>query len=83
MKLNNEKFEFINHNFFRENINKQMLNELPFSTEYDHYKISDTNIIPFSETVRNLGIFIDCDFNWDFHRNNICKKAKKTKRVDI
>ena len=77
MRLNKTKFEFITHNFGAENKNLKFLKELPFFEEFRLYYSSEKNVISYSPVVRDLGIYIDAEINWDYHRNKIYKKAKQ------
>ena len=77
MRLNNYKFEYISYKLDLNTKTQLLLKELPFYDEYRTYFSSETNVISYSSVIRDLGIYIDSELNWDQHRITICKKAKK------
>ena len=76
MELNNSKFELITHGQ-KESQSKKFFNELPFSQQYSVYNVSPDICISPSSVVRDLGVYIDSDINWNYHRNLITQKAKQ------
>ncbi len=77
MELNSKKFEFIAHKLFPDSPNQKALKELPFYHDFFTYIVSDNLIVYPSEYVRDLGVYIDGNLNWNFHYNQIIKKAKQ------
>ena len=75
MTLNNDKFELLCH---KPSLNKNLnlINNLPFFNQFHSYNVSNGQILP-SNSVRDLGIHITPDLNWDVHIDKICKKARQ------
>ena len=80
MQLNKSKFEVINHNLYKDKEDKdkcETFKELPFDNKYKVYNISDSLIIEPSTQVRDLGVLIDSELEWEAHYNLITKKSKQ------
>ena len=75
MELNNDKFELICHRANKNSKNIELLKELPFSSEFSVYDVSSDIQISPSPFVKDLGIYITSDLNWDVHITKCCKKA--------
>ena len=72
MALNEEKFQFLKHNYnFDPNITK-----LPFGHYNSCYKTLDSILIECSSTVKDLGVTFSSDSTFNIHIANIVKKAK-------
>ena len=76
MVLNNDKFEFICHKLNPENFTQKLFKELPFHSDFLNYNASNNQILP-SPFVRDLGLLIDTNLNWNTHINHITLKAKQ------
>ena len=77
MELNNKKFELICHKTKQTNNNLELLQSLPFHNQHTTYTTSDSTIISPSPKVRDLGIIIDSNLNWELHIQNVCQKSKQ------
>ena len=76
MLLNKNKFELIcyKHN----NANRKRFEELPFnSTFFPEYETSENTYISKSNCVRDLGILINPNLDWDDHILNLSKVGKR------
>jgi hypothetical protein len=78
MSLNANKFELLQFKPNQNNKSLSLLGNLPFSEKYFHYQLPNDTIIEPSNYVKDLGIFIACDLEWDIHYFNICNKARRT-----
>lgn len=76
MMLHQKKFEFICHEPYLNSSTVRLLSELPFAFSSLHgcYKADETNIYP-SDLVKDLGISVTADYNFNAHINQICNKA--------
>ena len=77
MELNKDKFEMMSFRLNSQESNLKILELLPFPEKFRNYKISNENLLTPSEAVRDLGIMIDSELNWNVHRNNICRKSRQ------
>ena len=77
MVLNKNKFEYISHKLSTDNQNLKLLKSLPLYNEHMTYKASECIDIPPSTWVRDLGVYVDKELNWDHHIFTITKKAKQ------
>ena len=77
MVLNKNKFEYISHKLSTDNQNLKLLKSLPLYNEHMTYKASGCIDIPPSTWVRDLGVYVDNELNWDHHIFTITKKAKQ------
>ena len=77
MELNKDKFELISFNIQTDNCNLKVLKTLPFFNELTMYATSNEVTISPSLHVKDLGITIDNQLNWNQHIFNISKKAKQ------
>ena len=77
MVLNKGKFELLTHRQTKINPNLNLLHILPFNSLFNSYNTSKFSDISPSTHVRDLGITITSDLDWDLHINNICKSATK------
>ena len=77
MVLNKNKFEYISHKLSTDNKNLKSLKSLPLYNEHMTYKASGCIDIPPSTWVRDLGVYVDNELNWDHHIFTITKKAKQ------
>ena len=77
MKLNEDKFELISHSYHKPNSNLILLKELPFSSVYNEYSTGNNLIISPSLYVRDLGVLVDYELNWNCHITNLCKIGRK------
>ena len=79
MVLNSDKFELVNYRLNKENQNQNNFNNvLPFHENYFTYQATNGMTIFPSANVRDLGVVIDQQLNFDAHINNIASKAKQT-----
>ena len=76
LMLNQDKFELISHNSKIKSKSKEILNELPFSSNYESYNVGD-DLILSSTVVRDLGLFINSNLNWEDHIDKLCCKGKQ------
>ena len=76
MQLNQDKFKLLLFDLATSNANLKLLNELPFNNHYHSYSASDFEILP-SEYVRDLGVFLDNQINWNIHYHTIYQKSKR------
>ena len=76
MKLNENKFELITHKINKSNPVCDFFKELPFSTAYNEY-FTGKNLFSPSIYVRDLGVLVDCELNWNVHISNLCKVGRQ------
>ena len=76
MELNSSKFELVTHELLQ-NSSKVLLDQLPFSQDYTLYKTAPDVIISPSCYVRDLGVYIDKNMDWNYHRTLIVQNAKR------
>ena len=73
MQLNEDKFQFISHNY---SSNMPILHSLPFTNSHLHYTTTEGNeVFPLS-SVRDLGVLISDDLSWSPHIRNIASSAR-------
>ena len=77
MKLNNNKFEYINHKSPYKGTNSKLLDLLPFSNLTKTYYVSNSLEIARSSQVRDLGVIVDEGLNWKLHIDKITKQCKQ------
>ena len=79
MKENEDKCELLIHTFNNnKKSNQNLLQQLPFSSEYFQYQTSQHLILCPSTSVKDLGIYITPDLNWETHINRLYLTATKT-----
>ena len=76
MVLNNDKFELVCHKS-KNNINVTLLSELPFNQFFNQYEVSKNQYVSPSYSVRDLGITVSSDLDWDLHITKMCQNARK------
>ena len=77
MSLNTAKFELICFKQTVRNPNLILLEELPFKDVFNQYSTgNDLHITP-TNCVKDLGILINHNLEWDSHISKICKTAKQ------
>ena len=54
-----------------------MFKELPFAQEFQVYSVTQGITIFPSPFARDLGVYVDKDVSWDYHRKLITQKAKQ------
>ena len=74
MQMHAEKFELLMHSTGSSNL----LQELPFSSEYNEYSTNEATCIYPSKMVRDLGINIVPDLQWSPHINIISDNARRS-----
>ena len=77
MILNSNKFVLVSHKYLSENLNVKLFQSLPFFDKFFTYETSKSSSISSSKCVRDLGVIIDDQLNWDYHITNIIKKARQ------
>ena len=77
MQLNRNKFEYICHQS-KVNPLLSLLDELPFMNEQFMYSASGEVLIYPSMTVKDLGVIVSKELDWDDH---ICKITLQAKRI--
>ena len=73
MKLHEKKFEFLCYRIKQFNL----LEELPFSSEYTSYNTPNGHTLQPKPIVKDLGVFLSEDYTWTYHINTIAKDARK------
>ena len=73
MQMHQDKFELLQHSTG----SSKLLQELPFSTEYNEYHTTDGTYISPAYSVRDLGINIVPDLKWSHHINKISDNARR------
>ena len=76
MKLNNNKFEYINHKPIASNKNSNLLENLPFFNLNKVYYASSLEIDQ-STHVKDLGITVDENLNFKLHIDRLAKQCKQ------
>ena len=76
MLCNEKKFVVLCHTFHKETKNLALLKELPFNNQLK-YQVSNSTFIEPSPYVRDLGVFVDVNLNWNVHIQNISSKARQ------
>ena len=77
MSLNNQKFELMCHKTHLMNKSLESFSSLPFFNEYSTYTTSEYDTISTSDKVRDLGIIIDPNLNWQLQIQTVYKKCKQ------
>ena len=77
MCLNDKKFELLSHKLYPDTPNQKFLKELPFYNTLLTYNVSKDNLLFPSDSVRDLGVYIDSRLNWNIHYSVITTKAKQ------
>ena len=77
MELNKSKFELVTHRITKENPNLAMLDTLPFSRLFSQYEVDKDFYITPSKFVKDLGIIISDDLDWENHITRLCKGARR------
>ena len=79
MELNQKKFELIRHQAKVKTSTAVLkdLKELPFMNDVYTYAVTNSITIYPTSTVRDLGILIDSQLNWDSHVTKITMDARK------
>ena len=77
MELNSKKFEMITFRLNSQQPNLKLLQTLPFADKYRVYKLTNGKNLTPSPVVRDLGVTVDSELNWNAHRSIICKKARQ------
>ena len=73
MELHTDKFEYLCHTTGT----SQLIQELPFSSQYFKYTTDDGAYITPTPIVRDLGINVVAGLRWSPHINIICDSARK------
>ena len=76
MELNKNKFEYLSHKSQVHRQNLEVLNNLPFSKEHSQYFANDFEISR-SVQVRDLGIVVDENLNWNLHIHKVYTKCRQ------
>ena len=76
MVLNRDKFELICHKHRKNNQCLNFFHQLPFQSIYDAYSTGESIILP-SDNVKDLGVFIDNELNWDKHISYLCQNGRR------
>ena len=76
MLCNEKKFVVLCHTFQKETKNQALFNELPFNNPLN-YQLSNSTQIESSPYVKDLGVFVDVNLNWNVHIQNISSKARQ------
>lgn len=77
MSLNKNKFELLIHKQSINNANLALLETLPFFSVPNIYEAANDFYIFPSLSVKDLGITVTPDLDWDNHINRICKSANR------
>lgn len=73
MELHERKFELVNYK-----LNKScLLRNLPFTSIYQQYTISNGESIEPTDVVRDLGVYLSSDCSWTPHINQMTQDARK------
>ena len=78
MQLNKTKFELLTHSFTKNNTELDSFQHLPFFSDFFQYETEQNLFLSSSTHVRDLGLFITPQLDWDVHISNIYLKATKT-----
>ena len=73
MELNENKFQFVSHNFKR-----NLLDNLPFRNEFCVYSTAAGNMLEPTSNVLDLGVQVCSDLSWSKHVGIIVNKAQQT-----
>ena len=73
MLLHEKKFQYVNHNTG----DTKLLKELPFTSEFYHYRTSNGTILAPIDSVRDLGIKVTSNLSWSPHIRNIVDDANR------
>ena len=77
MLLNGDKFELICHEKTTKSSNLKVLENLPFSSTFNQYQLSDNTFLFPSTNVRDLGVIINNQLDWEPHILNLCNCARR------
>ena len=75
MQLNEAKFEILNYSLD----NLLLLRELPFTSQYSCYNLSNGRTIVPAKTVRDLGVLLSNDCSRSSHIQQMAKTARTMK----
>ena len=77
MKFNETKFELIQFKPKKINEILKTFDFLPFTTSFQTYSLTGNIIVEPTSCVKDLGVFIDSNLDWNEHIRNICKRARR------
>ena len=75
MVLNKDKFELISYKINKDTLCKTLLNNLPFNSLFDQYIIDKDFYVSPSFQVKDLGLLISSNMNWENHILNLHKAS--------